>query len=341
MRRREPLLMEGEAVSLLRSGEAALERAGVHRPRWTAEQLLARRLGCEPVELYLERSSVIARNDSDEAIAFLADAAARANGVPFQYLMGTAEFYGREFFVGPGVFIPRPETEVLVETALGFLRNSGRGACRRVAHRPASSASGHTPFRVPQIVAGKAGGLPASDGCPPDATRGRHHTVVDVGTGCGAIAVTLALEHPGLRVSAIDRSCVALSFARRNARHHQAGVSFFQGDLLESIVPATADLIVANPPYLDPERSSAWPRELHWEPRLALDGGEAGLSVIQSLMRRAGSVLKPAGALIMEIGEEQAEAVSDFMGPAGLRPERVVQDLAGRDRVVVLQSAGD
>jgi len=287
-------------MTLLRAAEAALERAGVLRPRWTAEQLLAHRLGCEPVELYLEPSSVIARTQTpnevrgkqDEAIAFLADAAARAGGVPLQYLLGDTEFYGRKFFVGPGVFIPRPETEVLIDVVLDVIARTQSARSNPI--------------------------------------------LIDVGTGCGAIAVTLALEVPKLQCVAVDRSVYALSFARRNARHHYAAVSFCQGDFLQSVAKRRADLLVANLPYLDSAKVSDWPRELHWEPWLALDGGEAGLSLIQNLIRQAGFVLKPEGKLILEIGAGQAELVSHFARANGFKPEQVVDDLAGLDRVVVL-----
>ncbi|MBI3333377.1 MAG: peptide chain release factor N(5)-glutamine methyltransferase, partial [Candidatus Omnitrophica bacterium] len=166
-----------------------LEGAQVHRPRWTAEQLLSRHLGCAPIGLHLEIPPVT----DEEALSFQAGVAARAQGVPLQYLLGSAEFYGREFIVGPGVFCPRPETEVLVEAALSILQDhpSGAGPDQRL-------------------------------------------TVADIGTGSGAIAITLALECSGVRVLAADRSSLALGFARRNAERLGAAVSFLQGDLLES-----------------------------------------------------------------------------------------------------------
>ena len=150
-------------LDLIQQGTRLLEQEQVHRPQWTAEQLLAERVGCLPVDLYTLKVKIL----EGDRILYLADVAARASGVPLQYLLGTADFYGRRFAVGPGVFNPRPETEVLVETALGLLEGTA--------------------------------------------------AVADVGTGSGAIAVTLAKERPRLEVAAVECSSVALHFARRNA----------------------------------------------------------------------------------------------------------------------------
>ena len=273
---------------LIRPAVEVLEGSQVPRPQWTAEQLLAHRAGCLPVELYAEPPAL----DDKVQARFQMDVAARAAGVPLQYLMGMAGFYGRDLFVGPGVFNPRPETEVLVEMALDVI------------------GPRHDRLRV-----------------------------VDVGTGSGAIAVTLALERPDLRVVGVERSEIALFFARRNARHHGAGVRFVHGDLLEPLAPASADLIVANLPYLDPEESAQWPKELHWEPWIALDGGAEGMDRIRDLLSAAGSVLTPGGRVILEIGMGQVGRVCRLAEERALHVVHVTRDLAGIDRVVVLEQA--
>jgi len=244
---------------------------------------LSRRLGCRPVELYLEPPPIAA----EQAVRFKADVAARAHSVPLQYLMGSASFYGREFLVGPGVFIPRPETEVLVDVTL----------------RQA---------------------------------QGQRDVVIDVGTGSGAVAITLALESPGIQVQAIDKSPTALSFARRNADRHGCSVSFLEGDLLEPCASNSAGMIVANLPYLNPQEAAAWPRELHWEPWLALDGDQEGMSLIQKLILQAGSVLKQDGRLLLEIGAGQVQQIQRYADAGGFRVSQVVSDLAGLERVMVL-----
>lgn len=281
---------------LIEAAVERLEESRVPRPQWTAEQILAHHAGCLPLELYVEPPDL----GPERQARFHADIAARAAGVPLQYLMGTAAFYGREFLVGPGVFNPRPETEVLVEMALVHL------------------GSRHERF--------------TADGKAP--------RVVDIGTGSGAIAVTLALERPGLEVTAVERSAIALSFARENARRLGAGVRFLAGSLVEPLAPASAELIVANLPYLDPGESAQWPRELHWEPWIALDGGAGGVSVIREFLSAAGPVLAPGGRMVLEIGMDQVDRVCAFAEERALHVVHVGQDLAGLDRIVVLEPEG-
>ena len=270
--------------SLIQEGTQLLEEAGVDRPQWTVEQLLAERLGCLPVDLYALEPKIL----EGDRLLYRSDVAARANGVPLQYLLGTADFYGRRFSVGPGVFNPRPETEILVETALGVL--------------------------------------------PPGKLK-----VADVGTGSGAIAVTLAKERPELEVIAVERSNVALHFARRNTAAHGCAVQFQLGNLLEGFAPESLDAIVANPPYLDPEQAGTWPRELAWEPWIALDGGSKGMELIGTLIRQAAAVLKPGGPMILEIGMDQAERVSALAQQNVFHVDRIVKDLSGLDRVAILR----
>jgi len=261
--------------------------------------LLSHRLSCKPIELYLEPPPI----DSKEILRFQADAAARASGVPLQYLLGSAEFYAREFSVGPGVFIPRPETEILVDVALEILKD-----------------------RFPRVGRGSP-------------------LVVDVGTGCGAIAITLALERPGIRVAAVEISAQALHFARRNAFAHGASVAFFQGDLIHFLRPGSVDLLVANLPYLDSSLSHCWPKELHWEPWNSLDGGSGGLTRITALLFQARRVLKSrgidssglsSGCLVLEVGQMQVDPLRELARIHSFEVGKVVRDLAGRDRVVIL-----
>ena len=129
---------------------------------------------------------------------------------------------------------------------------------------------------------------------------------------------------------------MALHFAWRNAAAHGCGIRFLQGDLLEGFAPESLDAIVANPPYLDPEQSAAWPRELAWEPWLALDGGEEGMEVAAKLIQQAARVLKPSGWMALEIGMEQAAGIRKLAERNSFRVDRIVQDLTGLDRVAVL-----
>jgi release factor glutamine methyltransferase len=221
----------------------------------------------------------------------------RAADYPLPYLTSRAEFYGLEFEVTPDVFIPRPETETLVDLALT---------------NPAISQSPDLPI------------------------------IADVGTGCGCIAVALAVHLLQATVCATDVSPAALAVARRNAEHHHVAdrVHLLAGDLLEPC-PVAVDLIVSNPPYVAEGEFAALPLSVReHEPRLALDGGPDGLAVIRRLLAQAPATLKPDGALLIEIGASQGEATSrlarEHFPTATIRTH---PDLAGRDRALEVAQA--
>lgn len=173
--------------------------------------------------------------------------------------------------------------------------------------------------------------------------RGRSSlAVLDIGTGSGAVAVALAVNAPKARVVATDVSAEALSVARRNAeRHGCAGrIEFRVGDCWEALEGARQagpfDLVVSNPPYVtDAEFDSLAPEVRCFEPRLALAGGRLGLDFHARIARGLAGHLKPQGAVIVEFGDGQAQAVAAILRGAGLAEGRVVNDLAGRPRVLV------
>jgi release factor glutamine methyltransferase len=225
----------------------------------------------------------------------------RAAGWPLPYLIGRVEFYGLEFEVTPEVLIPRPETETLVELAL--------------SRRPARPLA----------------------------------TVMDVGAGSGCIAVSLAVHLPDALILAVDISPAVLAVARRNAQRHGVGgrIRFLAGDLL-TMCPGLSglpdargvDLVISNPPYVSAEEWASLPTSVRvHEPRLALDGGPDGLDVVRRLLVQAPAALGPGGALLVEIGAGQGQAALDLAQAA--LPEataRIHRDLAGRDRVLEVQS---
>jgi len=222
--------------------------------------------------------------------------ARRARHEPMAYLTGTREFYGRDFRVTPATLIPRPETEGLVEAAIEIAGSLGS--------------------------LGSAGPL-----------------IIDVGTGSGCIAITLALEVPGARVIATDVSAEALDAARANATALGAGnVRFHQVSNAAFFPPALphAQLIVSNPPYVaERDRASLTADVNDFEPASALFAGDDGLDVIRALVPAATQALAEDGALVMEIGAGQADAVSAIVTRAGLRLDSIRPDLHGIPRVVV------
>ena len=159
--------------------------------------------------------------------------------------------------------------------------------------------------------------------------------VVDVGTGSGVIAVTLALESK-LRVYACDLSAEALAVARVNAVKLNSPVSFMQGDLLECVAPRSMGMVVSNPPYVpSTERAGLAVEVRDYEPHLALFGGEDGFGIYRPLIGQASEVLKVGGWLVMELAHNGAPCVKAMLSGSGLwRDIQSCSDLAGHPRVV-------
>ncbi len=164
-------------------------------------------------------------------------------------------------------------------------------------------------------------------------------TVVDVGTGSGAIAITIALES-GARVQATDLSAEALAVAASNARKLGASVGFVQCDLLSAVRDSSVQLVVSNPPYIPEDDKSVTQREvLEFEPHLALFGGPDGMEIFRRLAVEAARVLRPGGWLIMEVAYNADRRVRDLLEPKWTNVQ-VETDLAGLPRVVSAQWPG-
>jgi len=277
---------------LVREGTRRLEAAGVMHARHEAEWLLGRLVGSTPLEVYLQPDPV----PGGVAEQFFSQLDARAQGVPLQYLLGEAEFFGEPFAVTPGVFIPRPETETLVEHALRELR--------------AKRAKRATPLRL-----------------------------LDLGTGSGCIAVTLARALPACVVVGVELSWVALRVALQNVlRHGQSGrVHLVQGRWTQPL-RGLFDGVIANPPYVPSAQVDHLPLDVRQEPRMSLDGGDDGMRCLGELLGRAPQVLAPDGILVLECGEEQAPALARMASRTGwVRRVSLLQDLAGRPRGVLIR----
>jgi release factor glutamine methyltransferase len=219
----------------------------------------------------------------------------RAAREPFAYVVGERDFFGRSFLVDRRVLVPRPETETLIEEALAILADR--------SHRSAADATGPL--------------------------------VVDVGTGSGAIACTLALEAPAATVVACDVSADALAVAAQNRARLglERHLRLVRGSLLDWL-GAPADLVVANLPYIPSDRiATLMPEVADWEPRLALDGGPDGLDLIRRLLADAQRVVRPGRTILLELDPEQAEPARALLPNAN---GRIIEDLAGLDRFVRL-----
>lgn len=185
----------------------------------------------------------------------------RKRGEPVAYIIGQREFYGRIFRVDRRVHIPRPSTENLVTMALDFLKDPKDG--------------------TRELETGIIGIAKVLRDC------GNVHTIVDVGTGSGCIAITLALERPDLNVIGIDISSDALDVAKANAKRLGAHCKFLEGDLLSPVQGLNEPFyVVSNPPYLS-VRSVQTNTSIQWEPPESLIGGESGIAVLQNLLRSA------------------------------------------------------
>ncbi len=291
----------GRAVTigdLVREGSMQLRRAGIEEAGRETGWLLEHALRRPALDLTVNRAQVVEGEGLRRAQALLAR---RARREPLQYLLGTQEFCGLEFEVEPGVLIPRPETERLVEAAI------------RCA------------------------------GLQPEA--GRRPIIVDLGTGSGCIAVALAQRLPLAVLHATDCSAEALRVARRNAqRHGVAGqVTFVEGDWLAPLAPrglaGRVDVIVSNPPYIaERDWETLQPEVRLFEPRIALAGGEDGLTAYRRLVRDAAEYLSAGGWLILEIGQGQAAPVRALIEATGrYQGVEVRTDQGGIERVLCAQ----
>ena len=173
------------------------------------------------------------------------------------------------------------------------------------------------------------------------AHEGGCRTMIDVGTGSGCLAVTIACELPDIRAVATDLSDAALAVAARNAHRHGVAdrITFTHADVLAGVTEA-ADLIVSNPPYVPESDAAGMPPEVvRYEPHAAVFGGPTGLDVIGKLFMQAPRCLAPRGRLVVEFGFGQAPRVSQLAEQTGWRVERIRDDLQGIPRTAVLSRA--
>lgn len=294
-------------LDLMHWGEKRLADAGVENARLDADLLLGVVLGWGRERLYLERETEL---KPEQVSAYRDLIERRAARIPLQYLTRRQEFMGLEFYVDERVLIPRADSEVLVEKVIELVKSS---KAEEVSTEPKAKDI---------LVKPKAG------------EASLNLKILDAATGSGALALSLAYYIPGAQVVGIDISPGALEVARLNAKRLNLEVEWREGDYLDPAAGEKWDWIVTNPPYLSPEAYWACEAEIRAEPALAFLGGEEGLDFYRRLARESAGLLRPGGKIMMEIGYDQAQAVTDILGEQGFATE-TYQDLAGRDRAVL------
>lgn len=302
---------DGELRDVVLWAASFLAGKGIEASRLEAELLAA---GC----LDIDRASLLARMREPfpgQALElFYQLVERRGQHYPLQYLTGKQDFMGMEFFVAEGVLIPRGDTEVLVETVLELVSEP--------ISKPISESG---PENITRPIA-------------PSVSKPIPKKILDVGTGSGIIAVSLAASLLTSRITAVDISPEALGAAATNAKKFGVDdrIDFVKADIFQWLPNQEYDVIVSNPPYITAEEMQVLQQEVCFEPAAALDGGEKGLEFYFRLADLATSpCLKAKGLVAVEIGWQQAEAVKGIFAQAGLKDITVVQDYGDRDRVVI------
>jgi release factor glutamine methyltransferase len=250
-------------------------------PRLDAELVCAHVLGCDRVGIYLAMDRPLTTGERDTLRALVRRRLARE---PVAYLIGRREFFGLSFRVTPDVLIPRPDTETLVEAALGL--------------------------------------------GPADVDW----SVLDLGTGSGAIAVALAHARPAWRVTATDVSAKALELARENATRNGTPLELLEGGLFSPVAGRRFDLVASNPPYIP--RGQVVQPELGHEPSGALFADDDGLALLFSILDQAAAHLGDGGHLLLEFGQGQDGRLLERARLAGWSDIRLLADLSGTPRVL-------
>ena len=278
--------------ALIEQVSSRFQAAGIESHQADAELVIGHALGLNRGEL--AAAAIVGRqvtgSEADEIETMVARRAARE---PLQHITGVAQFRNLELAVGPGVFIPRPETEFVAQLGIDAL--------------VASISETHA-----------------------------NPVAVDLGTGSGAIALSIATEVPAARVFAIEKSDEAFVYTQRNFAAHAPAATLVKGDLAQAFedLNGAVSVVVSNPPYIP---TDAIPRDLEvrlHDPDLALYGGEDGMSVIRFVSSTARRLLVQGGTLVIEHADSQGSQVSQLLLADGWLEVQSHKDLTGRDRAV-------
>ncbi len=291
-----------KALDGLREVSAMLGGYGIEDPHKEAEIIFTRCMGMGRVALYRDNPTLspVQREEIRRILE------RRGRREPLQYIIGHVDFHGLKIRVGPGVLIPRPETELMAEEAI-------KAVTRYTLHVTSEDTN---------------------------SSRVTHYAsrILDLCTGSGCLAVALAKEFPAAEVFGTDISEKALEYAMMNASINGIqNVTFLRGDLYEPVKGGTFDIIVSNPPYIKREAIHTLQLEIKgWEPLEALDGGEDGLRFYREIFSRAPQYLVQGGSLIMELGRGEAADVLKIAEKSGLGCAALVKDYSGIERILRL-----
>jgi len=271
----------------IESATKRFEEAGIESAGADAEILASFVLGVNRGEL-LSKTITDESFGEEDALKFEELVSKRAQRFPLQHLTGYAYFRALELKVGPGVFVPRFETEVVTQLAVDALR-----------------------------------AIPSEE-----------PIAVDLATGSGAIALSLATEVPNAKIYAVELSADALVFTKENFARYAPNAELRQGDLADAFgdLDGQVDVLISNPPYIPDEMIPIYPEVHLHDPSLALYGGTDGLDLIRKVDASARRLLRPGGSLIIEHADMQGKAVQELLLASGWRNVATHKDLAGRDR---------
>ena len=296
-----------KALDKLREAADFLKRHGIEDAVREAESILNHCLGTDRTTFFRD-NPVITENVIEKIDEFLER---RSKGEPLQYILGYVDFLGIKIKVGKGVLIPRPETELLAEEAVKVIR----------------SQKLNPPFS-PFAKGGNGRG-----------------TILDLCTGSGCLALTLAKEFPHAQFYGTDISEVAIHYAKENAEINGIkNVTFLKGSLFEPLGELftihsslfTFDLIISNPPYIRRDDIRNLQQEIKdWEPVEALDGGEDGINYYRAIIPESRKYLKESGYLMLELGISQADAVRTIAEQANFTDISFKKDYAGIERIFI------
>lgn len=321
-----------KVIEKLRETTKFLKRNGIESAEKEAETLIKHGLGISTVKIFSDNTEM-----SEEQIITLENMLRRRlRREPIQYILGYEEFLGLKLLVGPGVLIPRPETELMAEQAIKTVKS----------------------YKLKVISEKKNSSL---------VPRPSSLSILDLCTGSGCLAIALAKEFRDCEVYGTDISETAIEYAKKNAELNCINnVTFFHGNLFESFnyknpppppfdkggkfnIPSLVkrgkgrflennqlfDLIISNPPYVRTgDIENLQPEIKDWEPVVALDGGADGLGFYRELIPAAKGFLKDGGIIMLEAGFGQSGTVADIIKSSGYELLEIIKDYAGIERII-------